>query len=89
MIVGLAVVFLILTLFIALLKTEIPLIKTQFPTWIQNTQSWLGPKLSELNVDIDWGALKTSATQKITAHLNDNSDALMSSTLETVLMSGS
>ena len=89
MIVGLAVVFSILTLFITLLKTEIPLIKAQFPTWIQNTQSWLGPKLSEFHIDVDWGALKTSATQKITTHLNDNSDALMSSTLETVLMSGS
>jgi predicted PurR-regulated permease PerM len=38
---------------------------------------------------VDWNTLKSSATQKITAHLNDNSDALMSSTLETVLMSGS
>jgi predicted PurR-regulated permease PerM len=89
MIVGLVVVFLILTLFITLLKTEIPLIKDQFPTWIQNTQSWLGPKLSEFHIDVDWGTLKTTATQKITTHLNDNSDALMSSTLETVLMSGS
>lgn len=89
MIVGLVVVFLILTLFITLLKTEIPLIKDQFPSWIQNTQAWLGPKLSELNMNVDWSTLKSSATQKITTHLNDNSDALMSSTLETVLMSGS
>jgi predicted PurR-regulated permease PerM len=89
MIFGLAVVFLILTLFITLLKTEIPLIKAQFPTWLQNTQAWLGPKLSEFHIDVDWGTLKSSATQKITTHLNDNSDALMSSTLETVLMSGS
>ncbi|MBU3561232.1 AI-2E family transporter [Polynucleobacter hallstattensis] len=89
MIFGLLVVFLILTLFITLLKTEIPLIKAQFPTWLQNTQAWLGPKLSEFHIDVDWGTLKSSATQKITTHLNDNSDALMSSTLETVLMSGS
>jgi len=89
MIVGLVVVFLILTLFITLLKTEIPLIKDQFPSWIQNTQAWLGPKLSKLNMNVDWSTLKSSATQKITTHLNDNSDALMSSTLETVLMSGS
>jgi predicted PurR-regulated permease PerM len=89
MIIGLAVVFSILILFITLLKTEIPLIKAQFPTWIQNTQSWLGPKLSEFHINIDWSTLKDSATQKITMHLNDNSDALMSSTLETVLMSGS
>ncbi|QWD85046.1 AI-2E family transporter [Polynucleobacter asymbioticus] len=89
MIIGLAVVFSILTLFIALLKTEIPMIRAQFPDWIQNTQSWLGPKLSEFNINVDWNTLKSSATQKITTHLNDNSDALMSSTLETVLMSGS
>lgn len=89
MIIGLGVCFLILSLFITLLKTEIPLIKAQFPTWIQNTQSWLGPKLSELNIHMDWSALKFSATQKITEHFNDNSEALISSTLETVLTSGS
>ena len=89
MIIGLVVIFLILTLFVTLLKTEIPLIKAQFPTWIQNTQAWLGPKLTDFNINVDWGTLKSSATQKITTHLNDNSDALMSSTLETVLMSGS
>jgi predicted PurR-regulated permease PerM len=89
MIIGLGVVIFVLSLFITLLKTEIPLIKAQFPDWIQNTQSWLGPKLSEFNINVDWGTLKTGATQKITEHLNDNSDALMTSTLQTVLMSGS
>jgi predicted PurR-regulated permease PerM len=89
MIFGLGVCFLILSLLITLLKTEIPLIKAQFPTWIQNTQAWLQPKLNDFHIDVDWGTLKSSATQKITTHLNDNSDALMSSTLDTVLMSGS
>ena len=89
MILGLAVLFLILILFVTLLRTEIPLIKAQLPEWIQNTQAWLGPKLSEFNIHIDWVTLKSSATQKITEHLTDNSDALMSSTLETVLVSGS
>ncbi|WP_062310393.1 AI-2E family transporter [Polynucleobacter sinensis] len=89
MIMGLGIVFSILILFIALLKTEIPLIKAQLPDWIQNTQSWLGPKLNEFHINVDWNTLKANATQKITEHLNDNSDALMSSTLETVLVSGS
>ncbi len=89
MILGLAVIFLILSLFISLLKTEIPLIKTQLPLWIQNTQSWLDPKLVEFHINLDWATLKSSATQKITEHLTDNSDALMSTTLETVLVSGS
>ena len=89
MLIGLCLVFFILSLLVSLLKYEIPLIKAQFPTWIQNTQSWLGPKLSEFHINVDWGTIKSSATQKIADHLNDNSDALMSSTLETVLTSGS
>jgi predicted PurR-regulated permease PerM len=86
---GLGVVIAILGLFVGLLKTEIPLIKAQLPDWIANTQAWLGPKLAELNLNIDWGALKTSASHKISTHISDNADALMTSTLETVLMSGS
>ena len=88
-ILGLGVVIAILSLFIGLLKTEIPLIKAQLPDWIANTQAWLGPKLAEFHLNIDWGALKTMASQKISTHISDNADALMTSTFETVLMSGS
>ena len=88
-ILGLGVVIAILGLFIGLLKIEIPLIKTQLPDWIANTQAWLGPKLAELNLNVDWGALKTTASQKISTHISDNADSLMTSTFETVLMSGS
>jgi predicted PurR-regulated permease PerM len=89
MLIGLCLVFFILSLLISLLKYEIPLIKAQLPDWIANTQAWLGPKLSELRINLDWGTLKESATQKITEHINDNADSLMSSTISTVLMSGS
>jgi len=88
-ILGLGVVIAILGLFIGLLKIEIPLIKEQLPDWIANTQAWLGPKLAELNLNVDWGALKTTASQKISTHISDNADSLMTSTFETVLMSGS
>ncbi|MEA9603263.1 AI-2E family transporter [Polynucleobacter sp. JS-JIR-II-c23] len=86
---GLAVVIAILSLFIGLLKTEIPLIKDQLPGWISNTQAWLGPKLAELHIDVDWGTLKNTASQKISEHISDNADSLMSTTIDTVLMSGS
>jgi len=46
MVIGLTLVFLILSLLISLLKYEIPLIKAQLPDWIANTQAWLCPKLS-------------------------------------------
>ena len=89
MIIGLGLIFFILALFIGLLKNEIPLIKTQLPGWIQNTQAWLGPKLVEFHINVDWMDLKGNITQKITEHINDNADTLMSTTLDTVLMSGS
>jgi len=86
---GLGVVMAILSLFIGLLKTEIPLVKAQLPDWIANTQAWLGPRLADLHLNVDWGALKATASQKISEHISDNADSLMSSTIETVLMSGS
>lgn len=86
---GLGVLLAILTLFIALLKTELPLIKEQLPTWIENTQAWLGPRLAELHINANWVSLKASATQKISEHISANADALMSSTIETILSSGS
>ena len=89
MLIGLSLVFFILSLLVSLLRYEIPLIKAQLPDWIANTQAWLGPKLSEFHINFDWGTLKASATQKITEHINDNADTLMSSTIDTVLMSGS
>ena len=86
---GLAVVIAIVSLFVGLLKTEIPLIKAQLPTWIANTQAWLGPKLADFHIDVDWGSLKSTASQKISEHISDNADSLMSTTIDTVLMSGS
>ena len=86
---GLAVVIAILSLFIGLLKTEIPLIKAQLPDWIANTQAWLGPKLADFHINLDWGTLKTVASQKISEHISDNADSLMTTTFNTVLMSGS
>jgi len=85
---GLGVLLAILTLFITLLKTELPLVREQLPGWIQNTQTWLGPKLAELHIRINWDTLRDSATQKITEHISENAETLMSTTFETVLTSG-
>ena len=88
MLIGLGLIFFIFSLLISLLKYEIPLIKTQLPEWIANTQSWLSPKLEQLHMNLDWSTLKANVTHKITEHINDNADALMNSTIETVLVSG-
>ena len=89
MLIGLGLIFFIFSLLISLLKYEIPLIRAQLPEWIANTQAWLGPKLEQLHLNLDWSTLKSSVTQKITEHINDNADALMNSTINTVLVSGS
>lgn len=86
---GLGLIFCILSLLIGLLKYEIPLIRAQIPTWIANTQSWLGPKLHDFHIQFDWRTLKVDAIQKITEHINQNADTLMSSIWDTVLSSGS
>jgi predicted PurR-regulated permease PerM len=86
---GLGVLIAILSLFVGLLKTELPLIKEQLPEWIANTQAWLGPKLAELHLNIDWSTLKTTVSQKISTHISANADSLMTTTIDTVLMSGS
>jgi len=88
MLFGLALIVFIFGLLISLLKYEIPLIKTQLPEWIANTQSWLSPKLDELRINIDWSNLKTTVTKKVTEHISDNADALVNSTIDTVLVSG-
>ena len=89
MVVGLSLIFGIFGLLIGLLKFEIPLIKAQLPEWIASTQSWLGPKLVQMHMDIDWGAFKSNVTEKITEHISDNADTLIGSTIDTVLVSGS
>jgi predicted PurR-regulated permease PerM len=89
MVVGLGVLFSIFSLFINLMRTEIPLIKTQFPLWVESTQAWLGPQLDQLNLNIDWQTLKAGATERITNHIQDNADQLMSGAVDTILLSGS
>jgi len=89
MVVGLSLIFGIFGLLIGLLKFEIPLIKAQLPEWVASTQAWLGPKLVQMHIDIDWGAFKSNVTEKITEHISDNADTLIGSTIDTVLLSGS
>lgn len=86
---GLSLVIGLILLLGNLLSHEIPLIKTKLPIWIQNTQSWLEPKLTEYHIDFDWGVLRETITQKVSTHLSTNADSLMSSTLDTILLSGS
>ena len=86
---GLGVFLIILLLLINLLRYEIPLIKSQLPIWLQNLQTWLGPKLLSLNIKIDWVALRDAITQKLTAHFSANANQILSTSFETILASGS
>jgi len=89
MLFGLGVFLIILLLLINLLRYEIPLIKAQLPIWLQSLQTWLGPKLQSLNIEIDWLALRESITQKLTAHFSANANQIVSTSFETILASGS
>jgi len=89
MLFGLGVFLIILLLLINLLRYEIPLIKAQLPIWLQSLQTWLGPKLLSLNIEIDWLALRDAITQKLTAHFSANANQILSASFETILASGS
>ena len=86
---GLGVFLIILLLLINLLRYEIPLIKAQLPIWLQSLQTWLGPKLLSLNIEIDWLSLRDAITQKLTAHFSANANQILASSFETILASGS
>jgi len=86
---GLSLVTGLLMLLINLLGHEIPLIKAKLPIWVQNTQAWLEPTLAEYDISFDWAALRETVTQKVTSELSMNADALVGSTLERILLSGS
>jgi predicted PurR-regulated permease PerM len=86
---GLSLVTGLFMLLVNLLGHEIPLIKTKLPIWVQNTQAWLEPTLAEYHIQFDWATLRETVTQKVTAHLSTNADTLVSSTLDTILLSGS
>jgi predicted PurR-regulated permease PerM len=86
---GLGLVTGLFLLLINLLGHEIPLIKTKLPIWVQNTQAWLEPILAEYHIQFDWAALRETMTQRVANHLSTNADVLMSSTLDTLLLSGS
>ena len=86
---GLSLITGLFMLLANLLGHEIPLIKTKLPIWVQNTQAWLEPTLAKYQMQFDWVTLRETVTQKVTAHLSTNADALVSSTLETILLSGS
>lgn len=86
---GLSVFLIILLLLINLLRYEIPLIKAQLPVWLQSLQTWLGPKLLSLHIEIDWLALREALTQKLAAHFSANANQILSASFETILASGS
>ena len=86
---GLSLVTGLFLLLINLLGHEIPLIKAKLPIWVQNTQAWLEPTLAEYDISFDWAALRETVTQKVTSELSMNADALVGSTLEKILLSGS
>jgi len=81
--IGVSLVLLLLNL----LQNEIPLIKKQFPQWVANIQEWIAPKLASLDIHLDWNEVRSKISNKITSQISDNANALVTSSLDTVLQS--
>jgi len=87
LILGVFICLTIVLLLLNLLQHEIPLIKKQFPSWLASIQLWATPKLTNLNIELDWSHIREQLTIQISSQVADNANSLVTKTLSTVLAS--
>lgn len=78
----------LLILLANILQREVPQIRAQLPSWLEESQRWLGPQLQKLNIELDWTRMKTQLIDRLTQHLSDNTDTVISASIDTLLASG-
>ncbi|MEN9772729.1 MAG: hypothetical protein RJA58_1372 [Pseudomonadota bacterium] len=84
---GIAAAVGLLILVISVAGREIPLIRSQFPSWIEKSQSWIGPQLARWDIHLNWDQLKTELIARASAQFSANADAMVGKIVETVLAS--
>ena len=76
LILGVFICLAIVLLLLNLLQHEIPLIKKQFPSWLASIQLWATPKLTNLNIELDWSHIREQLTIQISSQVADNANSL-------------
>jgi predicted PurR-regulated permease PerM len=81
-------IFGLMVLFLSVLQKELPALRQQLPTWLEQIQKLVQPWLDSLALGLDLEKIQEIIQTKVSAHLSNNADTLITSGLSTVLNSG-
>lgn len=78
----------LILLFISVLQRELPALRQQLPIWLDLAQRSLQPWLDNLAINFDLKKIQEIIQSRISEQLSNNADAIVSSSLSTILSSG-
>lgn len=78
----------LILLFISVLQKELPALRQQLPIWLDLAQRSLQPWLDNLAINFDLKKIQEIIQSRISEQLSNNADAIISSSLSTILSSG-
>jgi predicted PurR-regulated permease PerM len=81
-------IFGLMVLFLSVLQKELPALRQQLPTWLAQIQNLIQPWLDSLALGFDLQKIQETVQTKVSAHLSNNADTLITNGLSTVLNSG-
>jgi predicted PurR-regulated permease PerM len=81
-------VFGLMVLFLSVLQKELPALRQQLPTWLEQIQNLIQPWLDSLALGLNLEKIQETIQTKVSAHLSNNADTLITNGLSTVLNSG-
>jgi predicted PurR-regulated permease PerM len=81
-------VFGLMLLFLSVLQKELPALRQQLPAWLEQIQNLIQPWLDSLALGLDLQKIQETIQTKVSAHLSNNADTLITNGLSTVLNSG-
>ena len=78
----------LILLFISVLQKELPALRQQLPVWLNFAQNAAQPWLDNLAINFDLKKIQEIIQSRISEQLSNNADAIVSSSLSTILSSG-
>jgi predicted PurR-regulated permease PerM len=81
-------IFGLILLFISVLQKELPALRQQLPVWLDFAQKAAQPWLDNLAINFDLKKIQEIIQSRISEQLSNNADAIVSSSLSTILSSG-
>ena len=86
--IGFLGIFGLILLFISVLQKELPALRQQLPVWLNFAQNAVQPWLDNLAINFDLKKIQEIIQSRISEQLSNNADAIVSSSLSTILSSG-